>query len=610
MPEAASARTSPGSWHALARAMAASWPAAQMRDGAFRGGLRGARSTGYGTAMLGYALVQTGVREHDRRLLRAGIRALSRTVRRRRRKNRDGDGVFESLAVAAAYNVARAHARRDPGFRRHRRAWVRWLRHVRPVYLGVGVPGRGPWWRSYFNKHLIEAVEILELLRTGLRSRERGSVLRDRRRAGRLARGLVERTVPALARAGAFDLGGGRQAALVRPDSRLHLAYHALTLGFYGRAVELLDLLGRRRAGPVARATLRRLATTSWGVTAPDGDLAYAGRSAEQAWALTFTAYGAGVAARVSRGQTAARFDALASRAIGRLALMHRDRRGRYRMIPSLAHAGRVARRGLDDYASAVDYGGLSLMALNWAVDRRPSTVGAGLASDAEGAGIVRFGWGALAAVRSGAIWFAVKSAVGPPTCMPLRRQHCTPGRRRYDLRNDFGLLALKAQQPGGAFADLLPQRPRAGGSAESAGPLLLGDRGPVLPIGYSTLVAADGSVTVRGAFVSLDGRSRRRATFAFRPSGGGVDETFGTSPGDRYELSFFFRRRPGVSRSGSAIVARDDRYAVAISPVRTLSTLLRGGYASATDARLWRLRIRAVADGGGPVAVAYRPAR
>jgi len=474
-PEAAPARTPAGSWHALARAMAAPWPAAQTRDGRFRGGLRGSRSTGYGTTMLGYALVATGVREHDRRLLRAGIRAVSRTVQRRRRKNRDGDGVFESLAVAAAYNVARAHAWRDRGFRRNRRAWVRWLRHVRPVYLGLRMRGRDPWWRSYFNKHLVEAVEMLELLRTGLRSRERGTVLRDRRSAGRLVRRLVERTIPALARAGAFDFAGGRQAALVGPNSRLHLAYHALTLGLYGRAVELLDLLGRRRAGPVVRATLRRLATTSWGLAAPDGDLAYTGRSAEQAWALTFTAYGAGVAARVSSGQTAARFDELASRAIERLALVHRDRRGRYRMIPALARAGRAARRGLDDYASAVDYGGLALMALNWAVDRRPSTVGAGLASDAEGAGIVRFGWGALAAVRSGAIWFAVKSAVGPPTCVPRRKQRCGPGRRRYDLRDDFGLLALKARWQGGASrtssrSDRVPPGPpRAPGRCCSA---------------------------------------------------------------------------------------------------------------------------------------------
>ncbi len=259
-PAPAPARRHADSWHALARAVAAPWPRAQTRAGTFRGGLRGTRSTGYGTALLGYGLIQTGVRDHDRRLLRAGIRAVSRTVRVRRRANRRGDGVFESLAVAAAYNVVRAQAPRDRGFRRARRAWQQWLRRVRPVYLGAAAHGRRVWWRSYFNKHLVEAVEVLELLRTGLHSRRRGTVLHARRRAARVARRLVERTVPALARAGAFDLGGGRRAALVASNSRAHLAYHGLTLGLYGRAVDLLGLLGRRRAGPVARATLRRLA--------------------------------------------------------------------------------------------------------------------------------------------------------------------------------------------------------------------------------------------------------------------------------------------------------------------------------------------------------------
>ncbi len=277
-------------------------------------------------------------------------------------------------------------------------------------------------------------------------------------------------------------------------------------------------------------------------------------------------------------------------------------------MIPALVRGGRGARRGLDDYAGAVEYAGLTLVALNWAADHRHRAGPAVLASDAAGSSMVRFGWGALALVRSGATWFAVKSAVGPPTCARNRARRCRPARRRYDLRDDFGLLGLKRPTARGRFADVIPQRPRAAGVAASAGPLLLGRRGPALPIGYRTRVARDGAVTVRGAFVPTDGRGRRRAAFAFRPAGTGVDLAFRARARDRYELSFFFTRRPRWGRVGATFMAGDRRYGVAIGPVAAAAARLRGGYASATEPRLWRLRVRVRVPALGPLTVAYRP--
>ena len=63
----------------LCREMAAPWPGLQFPNGTYPDYLHhdeAPASTRYGEAMLGYGLVQTGVREDDHALVDAGLRGL------------------------------------------------------------------------------------------------------------------------------------------------------------------------------------------------------------------------------------------------------------------------------------------------------------------------------------------------------------------------------------------------------------------------------------------------------------------------------------------------------------------------------------------------------
>ena len=222
---------------------------------------------------------------------------------------RDRPSVFEDLAVAAAYNVCRRHLADYAPFRRRRDAWEHWLRRSRMTRLDST--------DHFVNKQVVETVGVLELLRTGVHSNLPEATLggaRDRARS--LAIDLVNHRVPAIADHDGVDVDGRRTLVLSDPPSYA-LAYHALSCGFFARAVDLLGDL----ATASGRETLRDVVRASWWLTGPDGDLAYMGRSQEQAWALPCTAYAAEVAAGAagSDADEDRRFHALAARALSRL---------------------------------------------------------------------------------------------------------------------------------------------------------------------------------------------------------------------------------------------------------------------------------------------------
>ena len=87
----------------LARAHAAPWPGLQRADGSFEERLRRGR---YGESVLGLALLESGLRDGDRRRVNAGLGGLRWAIERP--YLRDGQpSVFEAFAVAAGYNLAR-----------------------------------------------------------------------------------------------------------------------------------------------------------------------------------------------------------------------------------------------------------------------------------------------------------------------------------------------------------------------------------------------------------------------------------------------------------------------------------------------------------------------
>ncbi len=309
MPPSASAP-----WAALARAIAAPWPGLQNADGTFPDYVFGGEpgfSARYGESMLGYGLLTCGLREGDERLIDAGLRGLSYAVGRSDlQENRPS--VFENLAVAAAYNLARRRLADHQPFARERAAWEHWLRKVR--LLRVDSTAR------FVNKQVVETAGTLELLRTGLHSSVPAAVLGGRRaRARELVLQFVNERVPRIAQLDGVEVDGERTLVLSDPASN-PLAYHALSLGFLARAV---DLLGAR-ASAAGTGALSDVVRASSQLAGPDGDVSYVGRSQQQAWTLPCTAYGAEVAAASAPSAERKRLRGLSERALGRL----RDRYG------------------------------------------------------------------------------------------------------------------------------------------------------------------------------------------------------------------------------------------------------------------------------------------
>jgi hypothetical protein len=568
-----------GAQDPLAFRVASAWPGQQQPDGHFPDELHAGAATCYGDAVLGLGLLQVGSARHDARLLRSGLRAVTYGTRHDPRIC-GSDRTFEVWAIANAYNHARSRLRANRGFERRRAGWERWLRRARASWIYstgekrsrfAGDPSfanpaarwgsvdelrrRRPW-RGFYNKQLVDATAVLELLHTGLRSCDHDAVLGgDRARARRAALRLVQRTIPRRIRDARTLLADG---PLAPPG------YHALDIPFYLRAAGLAG----RRSARAARRTLVRLAKASWMLAAPDGSVSYWGRSQEQAWTLSGAAYGALAAARHTRAFWGRRLRWLAGRALARLNGYGVTPTG-LRIAPVLRF-GPSAFAGLDGYAGTPQYNGLALVFLNWAGRYEPAA-----SSDPGGDRVSLLGRRAssFASSRHGDTWFAVK--LGPSVS--------------GDLRADFGLVAAKRRR-GAGWAELVPDRPYTVGAPDSAGPVLLlnGRRG--LPIGGHPVRGDDGSLRLELSYRTLTGAFLNRGhSITYAPNACGVAMSVGGAAGELYELSAFFAGRP--RRSGNTLSASSPPSTVSVS--RDFELLgVEDGLLSATEP-LTRVRLR-----------------
>lgn len=547
LPAAASAggpaapASTPEEWIGLSREIAAAWRGIQDPSGFYPDYIRG-RSvhTRYGEAMLGYAQIINGIRDGDEAAVDSGARAVDWAVRvpvafrrvdRFQRSSVEDGSVFENLAIAASYNLLKRNRPDHPVFRAARRRWENRLRGIRFRHIGVD---------AYYNKHAVESVVVLELLATGIRSRDPSAILRDRRAAHAAVRQTINVYASRHAARHMRELGGGLRGFVLSDPPVNPPAYTGLSFGFFARAVELLG----PRADARAKRVLMAIGNTLWASTAPDGAVSYWGRSQEQAWSDTWTAYGAEMTARVARRpQDRARFQALADRTIRRVIEAHGVRPEGLNIVPALARDFR-ARRGLDHYAGAVDYNGNAIVGLNWAIgargaERSPSRIGA----DRPGSYVVGTGRSRIAVVRRPRLWYAVKET----STRPVR-----DGRTYVvDLRYDFGLVAMK-RIVDGRWVDAMAQRPYTVWRrvADSAGPVLLHGGQRYFPYGWHLRVGRRGVVTIEGKFVSRRNRSRHRTRFVLRPTSRGAILTFRSPERARYEVSRFVPGR-GVYGSG-----------------------------------------------------------
>ena len=295
-----------------AAATLAPWEATQSTTGALVDPMTGFSGIRYGEAMYAYATLLSRPGPAGRA---SAVRALSWLATQPHEMPGPAglplQSVFENAAFAASYRIAKARYAADPVVAAALPVWRAWLSAVH--YERLERSGR---YRD--NKALVEAVAVLELLRTDVPGGGPGTVLANRRDARKRVRRLLNRGVPAAA-SDYRSVRAGRRFVSFSDPPRNPPAYQALAAAYYVRALTLLPRGARSKA---ARRTARQMLRGLEVAMAPDGDLAYWGRSQEQAWALGFAA---AAAARAGRAGLLPRREArgIVDAAVARLRARH-----------------------------------------------------------------------------------------------------------------------------------------------------------------------------------------------------------------------------------------------------------------------------------------------
>lgn len=569
-PTPAPAATS-GELARFADRVAAVWAQRQDERGFFLDPRTGAPVEGYGNAMLGYALLRAGERAGEEDLVGTGVRAIGTTL---------GEppavrGVFDTLSIASAYNFARRRLAGDRSFGAVRPTWEQYLRAGVTPNVDNAVRACIVSTSCFHNHEAVGAAADLELLATGLASTAPGARLSDRAALLHSALEELGMSEPSFARGEASWAGGDAAMpglALLSDSGNQPLAYHALSTAMLARSIELLG----EAAPDAARAALRRTTGALAGLMAPDGADAYIGKRQESLFSLAAAIAAAEIAVRVAGADAdeSAVYGAVADRALARV-------RAHYPLTP--AGLPIVPRSGDDAFSpEGVDgdpmtFNGLALFLLDLAADAAPDrqdSVARALPADRDGAFIDRTQNG-FAAVRTGDIWFAV------------HRRH--PPR---DLRNDFGLVAVKWHAPSGGWIDVLPPRPMRFDAAETAGPVIERDGHRLVPTEGSLEVDADGAVAVHAVL------GDEPTTYRFEPTQRGVRISLPARAGDTVTYTAYLPER-GTHVDGGAVADRDAVFTASPAPS---SIRLEQGFSSCCDVRMVAARIRTPVHADGTV--------
>jgi len=508
----------------FADAVATSWVPHQSADGTFVDPILG-RSSGYGTVMIGYALLRAGVRRGDPKLIESGIRAFDFSAQTTSAVR----SYFNILPFAEGYAFAKAQLSDDPLWQRSRPGWEAYLRSfTRGPSGGLAGPciARPT---CYHNHEAVQTAAEVALLKTGLVSRDPRSPLR---RPGRLQRRLlreVDSVVPRFVGDGG-SLSGPRsfnRIGLLSDSGSWPLAYHGLSTAMYAVSLQALPARRTRRG----RAALRRAARASLGLMAPDGDVTWLGRRQQEAWAL---------AGEIAVGMTAARIlpiDEGERRSLRTMARTGFDRLVSRHPITGdgLSNTPRPLVDAPADFARGVqtdpiNFNGLTVLLLNFAADRAGSYTTSSIPMSRDSRLTVPDQSG-FASVRRGRTWYA------------LRR----PG-TRGDLRYDFGLLSLKVLR-GDGWHELIEPRPVNGrdsspGARASVGPVIVRRGRRFLPFGRRFRPRDGGATTIITDFRSA-GRKSFTLPVTYRPTGDGLVVGVKTPrSGDRIEITSFHPAR------------------------------------------------------------------
>jgi hypothetical protein len=491
------------------------------------------------------------------------------------------NGVFYQMFSASAYNFAVENFSDQPAFKRIRTAWANKLRRF-PYQKGV--LGR----EYHYNKNLIEALEVIELYNSGLRGNSPSAIVNNRSLAIKRAMKVLNTHIPARVLAYTQSVGAQQgwpfdtEVADMSDPPDNPPAYNALVAGIYARAyAELPAGLRTEKMQQTSETMIRGVIARM----APDGDIAFDGRSQEQAWALSLGAYAAWSASSFATGKEREIFLGFARRVVTRLENVHVTSKSSFGFVLTPA-AGCCDKKdmppGQDHYYDVAKYSGLTALTMGWAIATRPTDWQAGdsvLPTDKNSDYVYEPGRGRFYQHRGTDIyWF-------------LRMQS-----DYYDARSDMAVSVMKVRGTDGKWTDVVPPRPYTGGhfkAADPATPCLVFRKG----CAYLELHGG----TQSGAGYSFDAiwRTAKRTVVetglaTVTPTARGLRLSWTGNPGDVYKFDNFLPKAKctggGVSSPGLT---------VSVSGQSSCS-LFKGYFAGGSRVDLRRIRSVTAPQGGG----------
>ncbi len=554
------------------------WLSSQTRHGNFKRPSGTPLNDGYANAGIAYAMLLEAARSGDERYFNSAMRAFSWITRTRYPMF----GVFYQMFSASAYNLAREKFARRSAFRKIRHRWANQLRRF-PYQSRRRVLGS-----SYrYNKDIVEAVQVIELYRSGLRGNSRTAILRDRRTALKRAVRLMNVWIPRAAARYSLNVNGAQGwpfrtgVAMVSDPPNNPPAYNAFSAGLYARAYSRMPIVERTER---MRTTAESMIDGVIARAAPDGDIAFDGRSQEQAWALSSAAYAAWNASTFEVGALRTIHLAFARRVVSRLENVHVTPKSSFGFVLTPA-AGCCDKRdkppGQDHYYDVGKYSGLTALTMGWAIAERPGDWSEGsdvLPTDRVSNLNFGKGTGRFYQHRGESVyWF-------------LRQQSDF-----WDARADMGVAVLKVRRADGTWVDAVPPRPYTGGHhrpADPAAPCLVYRSGcAYLELTSGRLQAPGYRYTAR--WRTPRGTLVRRGSALVTPTATGLTLSWSSRAADKYQLDTFLA---GPSCSGGAASTSSVTITLSGGPAcQVMKTRYAGG--ARTNLRKARIRTRAGAS-------------
>lgn len=387
------------------------WQGQQAQSGNFFDKLDGGESPSdhYGHTHLGATLIWLGLRENNSDMVKRGIKAFEYYFSAPNK----GHQPFNQLAVAWAYKLLKSRS-----YAFNETNWKNYLQTTSLMDQNSC--------NNYINNwSLVEALAAKEITTTGLPYKDEWK---------RCETFMVDKIPPTLTQKG---LGGD--------PGTWPTAYHAFSTALIARYLKLTT--GDTPNYEKIKSYFLRMVDTQLKLMAPDGDIAFFGRSSEQSFALASMAYSFEVAASL-RTTNAPSYKKGASLAFNRLRNYHGlSVEGYINIVPQIRFGDEFTKEGIDDYAHLSVYNGLTLLILSWAYETslQTSDIPLGTIPSENNFIYTEEGGPKFGVVRYGKVWMIVSGS----SYNSVNR----------DVRYDFGLIRAK-KIISGKWVDLLPVRP------------------------------------------------------------------------------------------------------------------------------------------------------